>query len=181
MLNFSYFDRLMLEFSDAAYKFFPAKPSPLIIRLTRRFNQIAVLPGKNHRIRGIEIKGDLDAIKAEQEKGTRLLFVANHSTHTDPQFLTEIHRRMGIDSCFMAAYDVFLRSKRQAWIMQKMGVFSIDREGSDRRAMSAAIWTELLKHKNYLDLTGNGVNHPNDFGHRIYAQVLSALLIPDSP
>jgi hypothetical protein len=26
-------------------------------------------------------------------------------------------------------------------------------------------------------MTGNGVNHPNDFGHRIYAQVLSALLI----
>ena len=26
--------------------------------------------------------------------------------------------------------------------------------------------------------TGNGVNHPNDFGHRVYAQVLSALLIP---
>ena len=28
------------------------------------------------------------------------------------------------------------------------------------------------------DLTGNGVNHPNDFGHRVYAQVLSTLLVP---
>jgi hypothetical protein len=41
-----------------------------------------------------------------------------------------------------------------------------------------SIWTELLRHKKDWDLTGNGVNHPNDFGHRIYAQVLSALLIP---
>ncbi len=137
----------MLDFSDAAYQFFPAKPSPLIIRLSRKFNQIAVLPGKNHRIRGIEIHGDLGAIKREQKKGTRLLFVANHSTHSDPQFLTEIHRRMGIHSCFMAAYDVFLRSKHQAWIMQKMGVFSIDREGSDRKAMSAAI--DILKTGHY--------------------------------
>jgi lysophospholipase L1-like esterase len=40
-----------------------------------------------------------------------------------------------------------------------------------------SIWAELLKHKKDWDLTGNGVNHPNDFGHRIYAQVLSALLI----
>ncbi len=40
-----------------------------------------------------------------------------------------------------------------------------------------SIWEEMLKHKSYLDLTGNGVNHPNDFGHRVYAQVLSALLI----
>lgn len=39
------------------------------------------------------------------------------------------------------------------------------------------MWDEMLKHKQDRDLTGNGVNHPNDFGHRVYAQVLSALLI----
>jgi lysophospholipase L1-like esterase len=44
-----------------------------------------------------------------------------------------------------------------------------------------SIWTEVLKHKQDWDLTGNGVNHPNDFGHRLYAQVLSALLIPPPP
>ena len=44
-----------------------------------------------------------------------------------------------------------------------------------------SIWTEFLKYKQDWDLTGNGVNHPNDFGHRIYAQVLSALLIPKFP
>jgi lysophospholipase L1-like esterase len=43
-----------------------------------------------------------------------------------------------------------------------------------------SIWAELLKHKKDWDLTGNGVNHPNDFGHRVYAQVLSALLIRES-
>ena len=41
-----------------------------------------------------------------------------------------------------------------------------------------SMWAALLKHKSYYDLTGNGVNHPNDFGHRIYADVLSTLLIP---
>ena len=39
------------------------------------------------------------------------------------------------------------------------------------------LWTEFLQRKQDRDLTGNGVNHPNDFGHRVYAQVLSALLI----
>jgi len=43
-----------------------------------------------------------------------------------------------------------------------------------------SLWTAMLKNKPDRDLTGNGVNHPNDFGHRLYAQVLSALLI-DSP
>ncbi len=40
-----------------------------------------------------------------------------------------------------------------------------------------SVWSEFLKRKKDADLTGNGVNHPNDFGHRVYAQVLSALLI----
>ena len=43
-----------------------------------------------------------------------------------------------------------------------------------------SIWAEMLKHKQHYDITGNGVNHPNDFGHRIYAQTVSALLVPDS-
>jgi lysophospholipase L1-like esterase len=41
-----------------------------------------------------------------------------------------------------------------------------------------SVWAEMLKYKKDCDLTGNGVNHPNDFGHRVYAQVLSAPLIP---
>ena len=39
-------------------------------------------------------------------------------------------------------------------------------------------WAELLKRKSFHDLTGNGVNHPNDFGHRVYAQVILSLLLP---
>jgi lysophospholipase L1-like esterase len=38
------------------------------------------------------------------------------------------------------------------------------------------LWADLLKVKTYQDLTGNGVNHPNDFGHRIHAQLLLELL-----
>jgi lysophospholipase L1-like esterase len=39
------------------------------------------------------------------------------------------------------------------------------------------MWTDLLKVKKFHDLTGNGVNHPNDFGHRIYAQVILQLFV----
>ena len=40
-----------------------------------------------------------------------------------------------------------------------------------------AVWEEMLKTKKFLDVTGNGVNHPNDLGHRLYAQTLLGLLI----
>ena len=38
------------------------------------------------------------------------------------------------------------------------------------------VWKALLERKKFHDLTGNGVNHPNDFGHRVYASVLLELL-----
>jgi len=35
-----------------------------------------------------------------------------------------------------------------------------------------SVWADVLKSKKFLDFTGNGLNHPNDFGYRIYAQVI---------
>jgi lysophospholipase L1-like esterase len=43
------------------------------------------------------------------------------------------------------------------------------------------LWGQLLERKRYVELTGNGVNHPNDFGHRLYAQALLSLLVELPP
>jgi lysophospholipase L1-like esterase len=42
-----------------------------------------------------------------------------------------------------------------------------------------AIWEEMLKRKSVFDFLGNGLNHPNDFGHSLYAQTILALLVDD--
>ena len=39
-----------------------------------------------------------------------------------------------------------------------------------------SMWHDILKEKRFTDLTGNGINHPNDFGHSVYAQVIVSLL-----
>ncbi|MBL8992165.1 MAG: hypothetical protein JNM63_02415, partial [Spirochaetia bacterium] len=39
-----------------------------------------------------------------------------------------------------------------------------------------ALWTGIMANKRYLDLTGNGINHPNDYGHRNYTAVLFNML-----
>ena len=56
--------------------------------------------------------------------------------------------------------------------------------GEDRHIALAdmtALWSQILARKRYHDLTGNGLNHPNDFGHRMYAEVLLYLLREESP
>jgi lysophospholipase L1-like esterase len=75
----------------------------------------------------------------------------------------------------------------QDWVSLKQELFPQYRDALNKLhgpgiavADVTSIWAELLKHKQFYDLTGNGVNHPNDFGHRIYAEVISALLLPDT-
>ncbi len=47
---------------------------------------------------------------------------------------------------------------------------------TSRLADLTSVWTKLLEHKHDYDLTGNGLNHPNDFGHRLYAQCILEVL-----
>ena len=37
----------------------------------------------------------------------------------------------------------------------------------------------FLERKSFYDMSGNGVNHPNDYGHRIYATVILDMLLGD--
>jgi acyl-CoA thioesterase I len=39
-----------------------------------------------------------------------------------------------------------------------------------------AVWQAMASRKDLRELTGNGLNHPNDFGHRVYADVVLAVL-----
>lgn len=150
----------MLDFSDAPYQFFPPQPWKPVLALSRPLNR--VLLRFDRRVHKTELSGEIESVKTLIKKGARILFTPNHPTRTDPQLFGEIVGRLGTSSSFMAAYDIFLESKLQAWFMQKNGCFSIDREGNDRKSLSTAI--DILK-KGDMALTifpeGN-VFHLND-------------------
>jgi lysophospholipase L1-like esterase len=38
------------------------------------------------------------------------------------------------------------------------------------------LWMDMMVRKTPYDVTGNGINHPNDFGHRLYAQTILSLV-----
>jgi len=38
------------------------------------------------------------------------------------------------------------------------------------------LWSQIVERKSPYDLSGNGLNHPNDFGHRLYAHAIVAAL-----
>lgn len=133
----------MLQFSDQPYEYFPPKPNRLIAWLGEWWSRRYLLAGPDHRIHKVTVEnaGPLQAI--HREHGARVLLLPNHSTHSDPMIMVEACRQVGVWSIFMAAYDVFLRSRAQGWLMQRMGAFSVNRDGSDRRSMKDAIATVI--------------------------------------
>ncbi|MFT5127814.1 MAG: 1-acyl-sn-glycerol-3-phosphate acyltransferase [Rhodothermales bacterium] len=129
----------MLDFSDKPYVFVPPAPNRFFMWLLRQANRLRMLPGPRHRIPKVRVLRPEAVAAAQARAGTRILFMPNHPSHSDAEILSEAQRQIGVSSLYMAAYDVFLRSAFEGWCMQRAGAFSVDREGSDKPSMKAAI------------------------------------------
>jgi 1-acyl-sn-glycerol-3-phosphate acyltransferase len=131
----------MLEFSDKPYDPVAPNPNRLVISLARQVNRNLTLKGDTHRIKQLEVLNPEMVGDIKSSGNKHVLFVANHSTHSDPQALVETQRQLGMSTQFMAAYDVFLRSSFDSWVMQRTGTFSVDRDSGDLQAMKTAVET----------------------------------------
>ncbi len=126
----------MLDFSDKPYRWFPPRRSALITGLVGLYNRKFRLP-KYKRVMAVRVTGD-EKLRAALRPGDRLLFLPNHPSHADPETAMEALRQAEQTTLVMAAYDVFLRNRFNGWLMQKAGAFSVDREGSDAKALKVA-------------------------------------------
>ncbi len=133
----------MLQFADIPYKYFPPKPNRLVAWLGEQGNKRFHLPGPMHLMESVQVENYQALKDINRQHGARLLLLPNHSTHSDPQIMVEACRQVGLWSFFMAAYDVFERDSKVAWMMQRMGAFSVNRDGSDRQSLKDAIETVI--------------------------------------
>ncbi len=91
-----------------------------------------------------------------------VLLAPNHSHDSDPHVMMEVGRRAHRRFAFMAAWQIF-RSHWgiDGWVLQRMGAFSVDREGCDRRAIRQAV--EFLSSGHALVVFPEGeIYHLND-------------------
>ncbi len=100
---------------------------------------------------------------------SRMISTARH-TLPDAEFIL-IAPMLGNRDWTVLNHDVFPKYRDKLASLCKPGIALAD---------MTSVWNEFLERKKDHDLTGNGVNHPNDFGHRVYAQVLSTLLVDDT-
>jgi 1-acyl-sn-glycerol-3-phosphate acyltransferase len=119
------------------YRFLEPRVSPFWVRASRLF--IKYLLRRLERVRGIEFVG-LDHLKSRLGRGDGVLITPNHPDMADCGVMFELGRRVGRPFCYMAAYQIFAGSAGlKRFILPRLGVFPVDREGADRHAFATGI------------------------------------------
>jgi 1-acyl-sn-glycerol-3-phosphate acyltransferase len=123
--------------TDLPYRFHPPKPIGWLRPLARWLNRGHCLRDR-YRVTRIGSTG-WEPVREAVAAGDAVLLAPNHADHADPHVLLEVAWRLGIDLRFMAARELFDSSRWQAWALQRIGVFSVDRDGPDLAAIRTAI------------------------------------------
>lgn len=91
-----------------------------------------------------------------------VLLTPNHSHDSDPHVMMAVAKELDRQFYFMAAWQIFKGHKGlDGFVLQRMGAFSVDREGCDRRAIRQAI--ELMTTGKWLVVFPEGeIYHTND-------------------
>ena len=170
--------------------FMPAFPELVAAQLQHTYKGEVTL--KNRAVGGWSVAngvGDLDKLLAEKPNLVIVAYGMNDVGRRDPKWYKEqtqkiIERIHAADKdteiilvSTMLGHKEWVHTPREMFPAYRDALASLTGPGV-ALADVTAVWETLLKNKHDLDLTGNGLNHPNDFGHRLYAQTILALLVP---
>ena len=144
---------------EAMPRFWPPCPG--------RFWSVALAPLRRYYLRGfyrvpeVRVDGLREAL-ARCDPADGVLIAPNHSHDSDPHVMMAVASAAHRPFHFMAAWQIFLGHKGlDGWVLQRIGAFSVDREGCDHRALRQA--TEILAGGGTLVVFPEGeVYHLND-------------------
>ena len=119
------------------YVFHPPRYSRWLAPVAYRVADFAILR-RQFKMRDVRGTG-LDRVAGLERDGHSVLVAPNHADHADPSILVHLGRRHRLRFHFMAAREVFERGALQAFVLQRCGVFSVDREGADLAAIKTAM------------------------------------------
>ena len=123
-----------IDLSAPMPRFWDPRPSRfwqwLLTPLHRRYM-------KHHRVAEVDVVGMENLARLDPHDGA--LICPNHSYTGDGSVMLEAGRRAPRPFHTMAAWHVFRgHGGIDGWLLQRQGVFSVDREGCDRRAIRTA-------------------------------------------
>jgi hypothetical protein len=119
---------------ELPYRFYPPRIDPLWMFLGRYY--IARELRRELQVHEIVVAG-LEELRPLLERGDGVLIAPNHCDNADAGVMFEVARRAGRPFYYMAAYQLFTGLNR--FHLPRLGVFPVDREGSDLRAFKTGV------------------------------------------
>ena len=89
----------------------------------------------------VEIVG-IESLRSALRERASVLLAPNHCRLCDAMVVTVLGAQAGTPLYTMASWHVFMGRRYEAWLLRRLGAFSVYREGLDRTAIRTAI--ELL-------------------------------------
>lgn len=118
------------------YRFVPPRHSALVWRLIRSW-----WPGqlrKNYGVTSWEFAGT-ERLRASLDDGAGVVIASNHSRPCDPMVLGMLSGCVKRSFHAMASWHLFMQSRVQGFLLQRVGGFSVYREGLDRESLKCAV------------------------------------------
>lgn len=81
----------------------------------------------------------LDRLQQSLAAGHGVMLTPNHSRPSDPMVLMQLASQLGRPINIMASWHLFMQTRFQSWLLPRLGVFSVYREGLDREALKCAM------------------------------------------
>ena len=92
----------------------------------------------SHGIESTEVLG-VERLRASVDAGHGIVLAPNHCRPCDPVVLLPLGLAVGAPIHIMASWHLFMEGRFQTWLLRRVGVFSVYREGMDREALKCAI------------------------------------------
>jgi 1-acyl-sn-glycerol-3-phosphate acyltransferase len=92
-----------------------------------------------HKVLAVHVHNG-EVVQQALEAGQGVMIAPNHPSHCDPHAIYDAADIVGTPLFMMATWHVFdMRTKFGQWLLQKIGCFSVDRDGADMKAFKEAI------------------------------------------
>lgn len=144
---------------DKPYRFVPPHHGDFWPRLLR-----TCLPkylDKNYGIEKFEYRS-LDRIAASMAAGHGVVVAPNHCRPSDPLVIANMTAGLPQTFYAMASWHLFMQGRFFAWVLPRIGVFSVYREGLDREALKCAVDILVAARRPLLVFAEGAVSRTND-------------------
>lgn len=121
---------------DKPYRFIPPRHGSFWPHVLKWY-----LPRRLRKVYGVETAEflGLEHLRASLQSGHGVMLAPNHCRPSDPEVVGLMAVRLSQPLYVMASWHLFMQGRVMAWVLPRMGGFSVYREGLDREALKCAV------------------------------------------